>query len=213
MVKVSNWKRLGIGVLALTVIVALGYIWRSCNEASERRISELQGRYDALAAEASAEKKEAERIIQAKETEIAELDVRLQEKESVMSGMNEKLQAKQAEIVELADQFETLTTTEAKLVNMTRQRDTWKDKFSLAIKERDKALEMVGIWKLKYESQAEISNQLKIQLANETRLLEVSRELNVQQGRQIKRMKFKFTLKTIFYNAASFGLGYILGDG
>jgi len=183
----------------VTVVVALSLamvflLMDKCG--NSRKADELKERYE----EASQIAK-VERLI--KEEIIKEQEKRIEEQDLLIAEANKKVEIKESHIsilgntvTELEEEFGGLADKDAKIDNLMKQVEVWKEKFSLSqsiIADKD---DIIFSLTAQYQAQLVISNAYKDMYDTLTLNMKKLESIVTAQDWQIKRLKLTGGLKT-----------------
>jgi len=198
-------------IIALAVLLlAIFIIERACPR-SDAKYQKLKGEFKALEEKSTAREKLAKEIILAKDEkiEILKNENKVIDKERLV--LEKKDDDSQEKIYRLERDRELLTDKDSIIANLDQQVKELKLRFWNERADKDKADLLAKNWAEAYYKENQIRKMLEKQLADRDRLLEVCKEMNIEQEKQIKGLSFRLTFKNILYSGAAFGLGYVLG--
>lgn len=186
-------------IVLLGAIIIIGYL----NYTAGIKAKELKAQYEAMKAESEAEKAESlqeieqlRNIIAQKDREIRIINAQIEYKQGEISTLHEqttKLESAYATLVE-----EDALNYVAKIDNLTKQVELWKQKFTLAqsiIYDKDAII--FGLTE-KYEAQEKISLEYKTLYENELALRELAETRLKIADRRIRGLRIGGTIKTGF---------------
>lgn len=193
-------------IIAILVSFITIVFVRSCNDVSDRDLSELKGRYEAYKEETEKEKKETEKIVAAREEKIVELKNEIISNFEAIDRSQKEAKVKDKEISELVRIRETLTDKDLIIANQDKQIKAWIEKFTLEREEKVAIREQRDDWKAAYYLQVDITEQLKKQLSNELSLRKIGEESLAAANKTIRKLKLGSSVKTVLIGALA---GYV----
>lgn len=211
-----------IVVLITAFLLLLILIERSC-ESPDERYFKLKGQFESYKEETEKEKQKAQKIIQAKEGQIAEKDSQIEklrisnlDLEEEARDLREEDKAYEERIAEL-EKLEGQGDLAQMYENMTAQRDQWRDRFFNERAGKEKIAEQRDNWARmyfkeheKFLAQAEISESYKKHLERETALRKISEELNERSEKRIRKLKIGSEIKTVVIVGTVIIGGYVV---
>jgi predicted nuclease with TOPRIM domain len=159
-----------IGLAILAIISWLGL--KSCRLTDN--LSKLKGEYEVYKKNAMAEN---EKLNTACENQIAiinKFDKQIKDTEGDIAHKDEAIKNKSNQISALEKELAGISDKDAKIANLTKQVEAWKEQFSLAqaiIVDKDK---IIYDWSQKYDAQVVISDSWKKKYENELQLRQVA---------------------------------------
>ena len=117
----------------------------------------------------------------------------------------------QEKIYRLEKDRDLLTDKDSIIANLDQQVKELKLRFWNERADKDKADLLAKNWAEAYYKENQIRKILEKQLADRDILLEICKEMNIEQEKQMKGLSFKLTFKNILYSGGAFGLGFLLG--
>lgn len=192
MVEMKNIKNVAVVVTLSLAIVFL--VMDKCG--SSRKTDELKGQYKEASEIAKAERIIKEEIIKEQNKKIEEQDLLIAEANREVEIKNDHISSLGNTVAELEEEFGNLTDDEAKIDNLTKQVEAWKEKFSISqsiISDKDAIIFSLN---QKYKSQMVISLSWEESYKSIQRLVEIS-EKQVNELEKINgRLKLTSGLKT-----------------
>lgn len=188
---------MNIKTVAVIVILCLAVVFLGLDKCgSSRKADELKGKYEEASRIAKVERlikeatiKEQQGIIEKQDLLIAKTNEKVEIKNNLISSLGNT-------VTELEDEFGNLTDKDAKISNLTKQVEAWKQKFSISqsiISDKDAIIFSLT---QKYESQVVISLEYKSMDEASRGLLEI-RDNQVKELEKLnKRLRLGSGLKT-----------------
>ncbi len=209
-------RYIAIAALVVVAFLSITSITRSCDEKHERKIYELQGRYDAYKEKVDQEKgesakfeAESSRVISNLKAEMLTLKSDAQE----IRKENEKISIEKLETMEKLElELEESRNFDGLIANFRVQRDDWKTKYFLEFDERLKETNRADKATIALNISEESRAMLRETLISMESLLQVSEDLSIEKDKKIRRIKRASFFKQILWSTGTFAAGYFFGD-
>ena len=188
---------MNIKTVAVIVILCLAVVFLGLDKCgSSRKADELKGKYEEASRIAKVERlikeatiKEQQGIIEKQDLLIAKTNEKVEIKNNLISSLGNT-------VADLEDEFGNLTDKDAKISNLTKQVEVWKQKFSISqsiISDKDAIIFSLT---QKYESQVVISLEYKSMDEASRGLLDI-RDKQVKELEKLnKRLRLTSGLKS-----------------
>lgn len=175
--KILKYLQIPAVVIGLVVVLLTVIEIRSCSHEKQTVFySELEGRYEAYQEKVSEEREEWQKQKESLEKANDILKEDIIEINHDQQSLRKASTEKSEKIKELEAQFSLIKDPAGKIENLKSQIEKWKDKFNLAIDDRNKAEEKAAKWKKQYQNVMIDYALLEKQLKSQEVLNEISRE-------------------------------------
>ncbi len=183
-------------LVVVLVVVIIFLLLDSCG--SSRRADELRGQHEEASQIAEVERRIKEETIREQNKKIEEQDLLIAEANREVEIKNDHISSLGNTVAELEEEFDNLTDKDAKINNLTKQIEAWRDKFNLSqsiISDKDAIIFSLT---QKYKSQVVISDSYKTMYDTLTLNTKKLQLIVTAQDWQIKKLRLTSGLKSGF---------------
>jgi len=198
-------------IIALAILLLAIFILERACPRSDAKYQKLKGEFKALEEEGKERERLDKEIILAKDKEIETLKNKNKVINTERLVLKKKDDDSQEKIYRLERDRELLTDKDSVIANLDQQVKELKLRFWSERADKNKADLLAKNWAEAYHKENQIRKIVEKQLADRDRLLEICKEMNIEQEKQMKGLRFKLTFKNILYSGGAFGLGFLLG--
>jgi len=198
-------------IIALVfLLMAIFILERACPK-SDAKYQKLKGEFKTLEERAEERKEQDKEIILVKDEEIEILKNKNKVIDKERLALKKRDDDSQEKIYRLERDRELLTNKDSIIANLDQQVKELKLRFWDERADKNKADLLAKNWAEAYYKENKIRKMLEKQLADRDILLDLCKEMNIEQEKQMKGLSFRLTFKNILYSGIAFGGGYLLG--
>jgi len=183
--------------IILVVILSVAVVFLFMDKCgSSGKLNQLKGEYKEYRKIIKVENQLKEGKIKEQQEKIETLNTTIEIRNTTIAIKKKSITGLGHEVADLEDEFSNLIDKDAKINNLTKQVEVWKEKFSLAqsiIADKD---EIIFSLTAQYKAQLVISNEYKELYESMQPLVEMCTKINKAQSGQIKKLKFANGLKS-----------------